>query len=130
MGTARWSWPWSRVDGRHDDHADRQPGSDFTETLTVTSISGNTVYFTPSLSFDHNQNSVATWAATDVYPLTEARYRTCATWNMTTAHKDNLSTIRNCFDGWVAPREDGALVAIRAAITPHRHRWARCHRLL
>jgi hypothetical protein len=41
---------------------------DFTETLTVTSISGNTVYFTPSLSFDHNQNSVATWASTDAYP--------------------------------------------------------------
>jgi hypothetical protein len=29
---------------------------------------------------------------------------------MTTTHKENLSTIRNCFDGWVAPREDGALV--------------------
>lgn len=82
----------------------------YTETLTVTSVVGNFVHFTPGLAYDHADGSLATWESTGDNPLTEARYRTCATWNMTTAHKDNLSTIRNCFDGWVAPREDGALV--------------------
>jgi hypothetical protein len=41
---------------------------------------------------------------------TEARYRGCVSHKLTDPHKDTRARLMACFDGWVAPREDGALV--------------------
>jgi len=81
-----------------------------TETNTVESISGRTVVLSNGLTYKHPAGSLLTWQSTEDHPLTEKRYRTCATWEMTTPHKANLATILACFDGWVSDREDGALV--------------------
>jgi hypothetical protein len=41
---------------------------------------------------------------------TEARYRGLVSHRLTDAHKDVKSRLLDCFDGWLAPREDGALI--------------------
>lgn len=41
---------------------------------------------------------------------TEARYRGCVSHKLTDPHKDTKARLLACFDGWLAPREDGALV--------------------
>lgn len=41
---------------------------------------------------------------------TEPRYRSCVAHQHTDAHKDVLAHLLGCFDGWIAPRADGALV--------------------
>jgi hypothetical protein len=40
----------------------------------------------------------------------EARYRGLVAYKLTDAHKDVKSRLLDCFDGWLAPREDGALI--------------------
>lgn len=67
-------------------------------------------HFAPTLAY-------ATAAANDAdtaMPLksggTEPRYRSCVAHKHTDAHKDTLSHLLGCFDGWIAPRADGALV--------------------
>lgn len=40
----------------------------------------------------------------------EARYRSCVSHTHTTAHKDVNNALLATFDGWIAPRSDGALV--------------------
>jgi hypothetical protein len=41
---------------------------------------------------------------------TEPRYRGLVSHKLTDAHKDVKTRLVACFDGWIAPREDGALV--------------------
>ena len=41
---------------------------------------------------------------------TEERYRSCVSFKFTDAHKETKARIAACFDGWVAEREDRALV--------------------
>lgn len=81
-----------------------------TETLTVSSFTATSITFTAGLAYDHPQGSAVTWTATDAHPITEPRYRCCVVHKLTDPHKDTLAAIRACYDGWVAPREDGARV--------------------
>lgn len=85
---------------------------DHTETRTVSAISadGQTITISEEVAYYHPQGSVVSWKSTEEYPLYEPRYRSCVAHKLTDAHKDTQAAIRACYDGWVAPREDGALV--------------------
>lgn len=41
---------------------------------------------------------------------TEPRYRSCVAHTLTTPNKEVISSLVACFDGWLAPRADGALI--------------------
>jgi hypothetical protein len=81
-----------------------------TETRTVTSISGNVVGLSSDLDNDHPQGSQVNWASSAGSPATEPRYRSCLAHKHTDPHKSVVSGLLGCFDGWMAPRADGALV--------------------
>jgi hypothetical protein len=86
-----------------------------TETRTVTSISGKgpagyTLGLDSEVAYFHGQGSAVYWIATDAHPINEPRYRSCVAHKLTDPHKDTKAAITACYDGWVAPREDGALV--------------------
>lgn len=81
-----------------------------TETRTVTSIAGLVIGFSDALVSDHPLGSQVTWASDGGSPATESRYRGCVAHKHTDAHKDVTSALLACYDGWVSPRADGALV--------------------
>lgn len=86
-----------------------------TEIRNVTSISGSastgyTIGLDSEVAYFHGQGSTVTWQSTSANPLYEPRYRSCVSHSLTDAHKDTKGAIISTFDGWVAPREDGALV--------------------
>lgn len=80
------------------------------ETRTVTDIAGLVVGLSSSLSNDHPLGSQVSWASTSGAPATEPRYRSRFAHQHTDAHKDVINGILACFDGWLSPRSDGALV--------------------
>ncbi|WEK42992.1 MAG: hypothetical protein P0Y64_16865 [Candidatus Sphingomonas colombiensis] len=77
------------------------------ETRTVTGIAGSTVMLSSTLSNDHPSGSQVSWLGNGA---SEPRYRSCVVHKHTDAHKDVISNLLGCFDGWLAPRADGALV--------------------
>lgn len=75
-------------------------------------------HFAPTLSY-------WTAAANDcdvAMPLksgaTEPRYRGCVVHKHTDARKDVKANLLACFDGWLAPRADGALIVYSGRYTP------------
>lgn len=81
-----------------------------TETRTVSGISALTISFSPDLSHDHPQGSQVSWASDSGSPATEPRYRSCVAFKHTDQHKGVVANLLACFDGWMSPRADGALV--------------------
>jgi hypothetical protein len=81
-----------------------------TETRTVTSIAGMVIGLSSPLSNDHPVGSQVSWSSSAGSPATELRYRTCVAHEHTDAHKGVIANLLACFDGWIAPRSDGALV--------------------
>lgn len=79
------------------------------ETRTVVSISGLDVVVA-TIDNDHPIGSQVTWASDPDSPATEARYRSCVAHQHTDPHKGVIANLLACFDGWLAPRSDGALV--------------------
>lgn len=80
------------------------------ETKTVTSISSLTIHFSGGLSRSYASGTDVSWATDPAGGVTEARYRSCLAHNHTDAHKDVTAGLLSTFDGWIAPRTDGALV--------------------
>jgi len=81
-----------------------------TETRTVSGISGLVVSFSGGLANDHPVGSQVTWASDPESPATEPRYRSCVAHSHTDEHKGVVTNLLAAFDGWLAPRSDGALV--------------------
>jgi hypothetical protein len=67
--------------------------------------------FVPTLAFWTAAANDAELAVSLAAGGTEPRYRCCLTHKLTDPHKDTKARILGTCDGWVAPREDGALVA-------------------
>lgn len=80
-----------------------------TETRTVVSISGLSVVV-GTITNDHPQGSQVSWASDPDSPATEPRYRSCVAHQHTDPHKGVVANLLACFDGWMAPRSDGALI--------------------
>lgn len=68
-------------------------------------------FFVPTLAFWTAAANDAETAVSLAAGGTEARYRCCLTHKLTDPHKDTKARILGTCDGWVAPRQDGALVA-------------------
>ncbi|QSR18400.1 hypothetical protein [Novosphingobium sp. KA1] len=77
------------------------------ETNTVQSISGNSVTFVNGFADDYPEGTYMQWEGGG----TEARYRVALAHKHTDAHKVTIGNLLACWDGFVAPRADGALVA-------------------
>ncbi|MBO9380460.1 hypothetical protein GG804_27225 [Sphingomonas histidinilytica] len=67
-------------------------------------------YFAPTLAYW----TAAADDADSAIPLkaggNEPRYRSCVAHKLTSPHKEVIASLTACFDGWLAPRADGALV--------------------
>jgi len=81
-----------------------------TEERTVVSVSGPSVAITPDLEYTHPVGSTMSWSSDPANPASEPRYRGLVSHNLTDAHKATTARLTACFDGWIAPRADGALV--------------------
>lgn len=81
-----------------------------TEVRTVSGVSTNIITLSSGLSHDHPQGSQVTWASSSGSPATEPRYRTGVVHRHTDSHKQVENALLACFDGWMAPRSDGALI--------------------
>lgn len=82
------------------------------ETKTVNHVSGSTVTLNTNLSLDHVKGEAVNWSPA-AGAVTQARYRCAGVYSHDTAPADVIGALLASFDGWLAPRSDGALV-IRA----------------
>lgn len=76
------------------------------ESKTVVSVSGNTVTLNSGVAHDYPVGAGVTWIGAG----TEARYRSCIAHTHVERHADVTNTFLQTFDGWMATRQDGALV--------------------
>lgn len=81
-----------------------------TEILGVVDVTGTTVSLDANLAFAHPLGSQVTWSSDTEAPATEPRYRGCVAHAHTDEHKGVIANLLACFDGWMSPRSDGALV--------------------
>lgn len=85
-----------------------------TETRAVTAIApgsgGFVLTLDDDLDNDHPGGSQVTWSSDPENPATEPRYRSCVAHKHTDDHKSVIASLLACYDGWVSPRADGALV--------------------
>jgi len=88
------------------------------EGAHVASVAGNIVTLTDNLAYDHPVGSSVSWSSDPANPATEPRYRGLVSHNLTDAHKATTARLTACFDGWIAPRADGALVVYSGRYYP------------
>lgn len=80
------------------------------ETRIVQSVAGNIVTLTVEIANKHPAGSAVTWLSDGASPASEARYRGCVAHKHTDEHKGVIANLIGCFDGWMSPRADGALI--------------------
>ncbi len=68
------------------------------------------LFFAPTVAYWIEAANVADEAVPLNAGGTEARYRSLLAHKHTDAHKDVITGLTSCFDGWTSPRADGALV--------------------
>ncbi|QTH19798.1 hypothetical protein HRJ34_15645 [Rhizorhabdus wittichii] len=88
--------------------AKREPGEVFPSGPNLQATWGR--YFAPTVTYwtaaaDDADSDVALKAGG-----TEPRYRSCVAHELTSPHKEVISALTACFDGWLAARADGALI--------------------
>lgn len=82
-------------------------GNGAPQSRTITAITGSLVDFTPGLD---RAVAAGTYAASSM-TLTEKRYRVALAHKHTDTHKATIGNLLAAWDGFIAPRSDGALVA-------------------
>lgn len=76
-----------------------------TEANVVSAVFGNLIDFGYPFSMSIPAGSFAVYGG-----ASEPRYRSCVSYESTSPSKDVIASFLEVFDGWIAPRGDGALV--------------------
>jgi hypothetical protein len=79
------------------------------DVVTVSSVSGQEITFSPVTTIKHVAGETAAWAASGGEPITAPRYTCGGFWNDNNAIDGVRQAILATFDGWSSQRGDGAL---------------------
>lgn len=109
------SWKWSANAVLHTAHyrltrekARRLPGAAMPSAAAL--LDAWNIFFAPTVAYWTTAANIADEAVPLKGGGTEPRYRSCFAHKHTDPHKEVIDALTACFDGWISPRADGALV--------------------